>query len=87
MKRAYLYLKNITFGRIDAYPEDEGVKCAVVSVAEAMYLSDSRFGVSSENNDGYSVSFSGNSSGRTFYQIAARFLPPDMLVRRCGVIW
>lgn len=87
MKKAYLYLKNLTLGRIDSCPEDEGVKMAVSSIAEAMYVYDGRLGISSENNDGYSVSYSGEVSGRAFYRLAARYLPPGMLGRRCGVVW
>lgn len=87
MEKAYLYLKNITFGRIDNMPEDAGVKCAVSSIAEAMYVYDGRLGVSSENNDGYSVSFSGETPGKAFYRLAMRFLPPGMLSRRCDMVW
>ena len=87
MRKAYLYLKNITLGRVDAAPEDEGVSIAVSEIAEAMYITGNRFGIASENNDGYSVSFTGDTPGRTFYRIAARYLPPGMLSRRCDMVW
>lgn len=87
LRKAYLFLKNITLGRIDDYSEDEGVKTAVAAVAEALYVSDSHFGITSENNDGYSVAFASDCSDDALYRIAARYLPPGILCGRCDVVW
>ena len=53
---------------------------------EYVYIGN-RIGIASENYDGYSVSITGDTPGRTFYRIAARYLPPGMLSRRCDMVW
>lgn len=90
MKMAHAYLKNITLGRIDACLEDESVQIALNVVADAMFDSSGRFGIASENNDGYSVSYSAEAAGGTaksLYNLAALYLPPGLLCGRCLALW
>ena len=59
------FINKITFGRIHKYalrPDDlKAVKFAICAAAEAVYNLDKHRDVKSENNDGYSVTYSDNS--------------------------
>ena len=60
-QKAESRLKEFTFGRLPDQWEDkewvEQAKCAVCEMAEIIHADDKRGGKTSENNDGYSVSF------------------------------
>ena len=80
--KACAYINRITFGRAEA-AETEAVKNAVCAVCEAYYKYEAREGISSENNDGYSVTYKGNSRqlSRKLYEAALLHLPSELLYR------
>ncbi len=59
------FINKITFGRIHKYAlrsdDLKAVKFAICAAAEAVYNLDKHRDVKSENNDGYSVTYSDNS--------------------------
>lgn len=93
MLRAGIFIRYITFGRIDETNIPEEAKLAACAVADLMYKDDlSRDDAGrekkSENNDGYSVSFvtsvdgKGNSVEAKAYQAAGQYLAHTGLMYR-----
>lgn len=81
--RAAAYVDKITRGR-SAGSELDSVKDAVCAAAEVFFTSGQGEGISSENNDGYSVTYARSSTNQTMssaYQAARIFLPGEMLYR------
>lgn len=54
-QKAAAVLNRLTFGRI--HEADDNVRFCVCAVAEQMQADNAHNGISSENNDGYSVSY------------------------------
>lgn len=80
--RAQAFIDAITFGR--AKPEQDGVKDAVCAAAESLYCAQKAGNISSESNDGYSVTFQRVSNTQAYsaaYRTAKLFLPPELLYR------
>ena len=91
---ASAYVRRITFGRADDNMEMEEVKLATCAVCELLAndekVSSKHLGraVTSENTDGYSVSFESGGNGETaddllhkkMYNTAALFLDPTGLL-------
>jgi len=77
--RADAFLNRLTFGKIIEISDE--VKCAACAVAEVYYNCGSRAGISSENNDGYSVSYITDEAalGKQLYDAAKLFLPSGLL--------
>lgn len=93
MLRAGIFIRYITFGRIDETNIPEEAKLAACAVADLMYkddLSRDKAGreKKSENNDGYSVSYvtsvegKGNSVESKTYQAAGQYLAHTGLMYR-----
>lgn len=84
---AEAFVNNITFGRIHKYdlrPEDMyAVKMAICAVADSVYETDKHRDKKSENNDGYSVTYtdSSESSRRARMLSAADFYLCDTTLR------
>ena len=78
VKKASAYTDKITFGRINE--ADESIKNAVCNVADHLALYDNRQGVSSEENDGYSITYAKEDTSSLF-KAAALFLPVRLLYR------
>ena len=81
MDRAFLYLKNITLGKIEAAKENPDVINAVCAVAEVFYSFAEQGNAQSENNDGYAVTYKNTSESKEAYRVAAELLPPYLLYR------
>ena len=80
---ASAYINKITFGKAEAAMDTEAVKNAVCAVCEVFQKYNAREGISSENNDGYSVTY--KSSSRQMQQklqeVATLHLPAELLYR------
>ena len=83
--KASAFVDKVTFGRAKDNGQMEEVKNAMCAVAEVMYQNDAHYGVSSENNDGYSVTFINNSTKemRDLKRAAYLFLPANLIYRGC----
>ncbi len=79
IRKAQLYVESLIFGR-DPEERIESVKLAVCNVAELFYLDESRFGISNENVDGYSVSYSGGDIEKSAYDAASIYLADSGLM-------
>lgn len=79
IRKAQLYVESLIFGR-DPGERAESVKLAVCNVAEIFYLDESRFGISSENVDGYSVSYSGADIEKSAYDAVSVYLADSGLM-------
>ena len=77
------YIEKITFDRAKTAPDTDKVKNAVCAACEVYKQFSAREGISSENNDGYSVSYSQNSPAleKRLYQAAALHLSAELLYR------
>lgn len=93
--KATAHVRRITFGRADSCQDDEEVKlatctvCDVIAMDERKRTANNGMSVSSENTDGYSVSYvselqSGESAeellNRKIYKAAEAFLIPTGLL-------
>ena len=81
--RAQAYIERITFGRAKQSSETDEVKKAICAVCEVYYQYDAHAGVVSENNDGYSVTYSsdGRFVEKLLYETASLYLPAELLYR------
>ena len=81
--RACAYVNTITFGRAEAEADTAGVKNAVCAVCDVLQLYDGREGISSENNDGYSVTYKTSSRQvqDRLYEAASLHLSSALLYR------
>lgn len=77
--RALDKIKFLTMNRCDE--TDESVKNAVCAVAEILFITDGRYGISSESSDGFSASYSDTESDVA--AAAAQFLPSSLFYRGC----
>ena len=78
-QKAVQRLDSFTFGRCSGDCEEETwcnqAKCAVCEMAEIMQADEKRDGKTSENTDGYSVSYDTEKSlGSTLYDVARVYL-------------
>ena len=78
-QKAEQRLNGYTFGRLPDEWEGESwcdrAKCAVCEMTEILYADEKRSGKSSENTDGYSVSYdTGKSLGSTLYDVVRVYL-------------
>ncbi|MBO5059978.1 MAG: hypothetical protein J6C82_03600 [Clostridia bacterium] len=81
-RRAEAELLHITGGKT---LDDERVKLCVCEMAELLYEEGQRTGISSENNDGYSVSYEKGDIKSKLYQIAqVQLFGTDLLYRGVG---
>ena len=79
LRKADAYVGSLIFGR-DPGDRVESVKLAVCNVAELLYLDEARGGVTSENVDGYSVSYGGSDIEKSIYDAAAVYLADSGLM-------
>lgn len=81
--RAQAYIERITLGRAKQSSETDAVKNAICAVCEVYYQHDARAGIVSENNDGYSVTYSsdGRFVEKLLYETASLYLPAELLYR------
>ena len=78
-QKAEQRLDSYTFGRCSGNWEEENwckrAKCAVCEMSEILYADEKRSGKTSENTDGYSVSYdAGKSLGSTLYDVVQVYL-------------
>ena len=79
LRKAEAYVQSLIFGR-DPGERTESVKLAVCNVAELLYLDESRRGISAENVDGYSVSYTGGDVEKSIYDAALVYLSDSGLM-------
>lgn len=79
--KASTFLDNLTLGRI-VEPVSDKVKRAVCELAETYYIDEQRGDISSENNDGYSITYRRGRIDTKLYQIAAFYLAGTGLLYR-----
>lgn len=78
-RKAECYVDGIIFGR-NPGDREESVKLAICNVAELIWLDESRHGISSENADGYSVSYTGVDTEKSIYDAVAVYLSDSGLM-------
>ena len=78
-RKAQAYVEGLIFGR-DPGDRMESVKLAICNVAELLFLDDERFGISAENADGYSVSYSDGDIAGNIYNAASVYLADSGLM-------
>ncbi|MBR6523648.1 MAG: hypothetical protein IKT39_03440 [Clostridia bacterium] len=79
LRKAESYVGSLIFGR-DPGDHTESVKLAVCNVAELLYLDESRQGITSENVDGYSVSYAESDIEKSIYDATAVYLADSGLM-------
>lgn len=79
IRKAQSCVDGLIFGR-NPGDREESVKLAICNVAELLYLDESRFGISAENADGYSVTYSGGDIEKSVYDAAAVYLADSGLM-------
>ena len=81
--KARAYVDAVTFGRAQAASDTDAVKKAVCAMCETYFQYGAHDGISSEDNDGYRVTYLSNSRlmGNRLYQAAVLYLPPSLLYR------
>ena len=82
--KAEAFINTLTYGRISEDSIPRGVQMAACAVAEIMDGGEAQLrGISSENNDGYSVSYAaGTEEAATYrraYDTARFYLPSELL--------
>ena len=76
-KRAFERISAYTLGRADE--DDEGTMQAVCAVADILFETEGRTGLSSETADGYSVNY--RSVARELYLAAQNYIPESLFYR------
>lgn len=81
--KASAYIDRITFGRAKDNAGMDEVKMAACAVCEVISKNQRRYGISSENNDGFSVTFVNDSGKEAVDQKRAAylFLPSELIYR------
>lgn len=81
--KARAYVDKLTFDRAKDHTEDEGVKKAVCACCEVYRQYSGHEGISSEDNDGYRVTYLSNSRLRenNLYRSAVLYLPTGLMYR------
>lgn len=77
--KAEAFINQITYGRITEATDD--VKKAVCAVCDVIFTYEGREGISSENNDGYSVNYEKTNVRLKMLDAAKLFLPAQLLYR------
>jgi len=91
LRKASSYLDSLFVHSKPQEPYSEEVKNACCEIADCYFICDSREGIATENNDGYSVSYTAEASGlkmaeQKAYAIALRYLgATGLLYRGIGV--
>lgn len=82
-KRAEAELLRLTSGKLSNAEITDNIKLCICDIAEAMYEAESRKGITSENNDGYSVTYDKDAAADgEILDIAKRYLAgTDLLYR------
>ena len=78
-RKAQAYVEGLIFGR-EPGDRAESVKLAICNVAELLFLDDERFGISAENADGYSVSYSDGDIAGSIYNAVSIYLADSGLM-------
>lgn len=80
--KAESYISSLTMGRTGEISHLDAYRECVFSLAEIYYKKFVRMGVMSENNDGYSASFSDTSLDKMLLETAVLYLEPTGLLYR-----
>ena len=73
LSKAEAFLSALTMGRLGEAKDTENLARCACEIAELFYLKSARFGIASENNDGYSVSYSNTAVEKAAAAVAAGF--------------
>lgn len=82
LTKAECFLEDATMGRFYLVQDTEKGKHCVCEIAERFYKNAMRQGIARENNDGYSVSYSGASAEKDAASIAQLYLSGTGLLYR-----
>ncbi len=82
LAKAENFLNGLTMGRISRICETEEVKRCACEIAEIYYKGSQRLGISSENNDGYSVSYDAVACDKAAAELAILYLENTGLLYR-----
>ncbi len=86
VNKAEAFLSSLTMGRLpkpgDASGLAECVLQCILEIAELFYVNSQRYGISSENNDGYSVTYSGGAAEKAAADAAYAYLGQTGLLYR-----
>ncbi|MEG1779442.1 MAG: hypothetical protein RR263_05010 [Oscillospiraceae bacterium] len=82
-RRAEAELSALTLHKIDSAEVTENIRRCVCEVMEYLYRLDKRVDIKSENNDGYSVTYTEETKADRIYDIAKMYLPHKLLYRGC----
>lgn len=84
LKKASLFLNSLFSGKKPRKPYECTICDACCEIAECLYRLEKREGISSEENDGFSVTFSSNAPApyKAAYDIAVRYLGASGLLYR-----
>ncbi|MBO5369891.1 MAG: hypothetical protein J6B23_04345 [Clostridia bacterium] len=86
LRKASTFLNSLFVTKKPEEPYDECIKNACCEIAECFFQADSRAGIASESNDGYSVTYTSESAqgsaSATAYTIAQRNLAHTGLLYR-----
>ncbi len=79
IRKAEAYINNLTMGKAEN-AELESVKLAICNVAELFYLDETRQGISAENSDGYSVTYTEGNIEHALSKVATIYLADSGLL-------
>ena len=82
LAKAEAFLSSFTMGRLSQADDADRTARCLCEIAELFYLKSARFGIASENNDGYSVSYSGTATEKAAADIASAYLAQTGLLYR-----
>ncbi|MBR4874665.1 MAG: hypothetical protein IKU87_02455 [Clostridia bacterium] len=82
LSKAESFLNSLTMGKLAPFCETEEVKRCACEIAEIYYKGSQRLGISSENNDGYSVSYNAVACDKAAAEIAIFYLESTGLLYR-----
>lgn len=82
-RRAEAELSSVTMRKIERAEITDNIRLCVCEVMECIYSFDKRGDIKSENNDGYSVTYTDENKDDKIYSIASKYLPHKLLYRGC----
>ena len=86
LRKASVFLDSLFVSKRPSEPYEPCVKDACCEIADCLYVSESRAGIASENNDGYSVTYTAKSDSSSAsadaHAIAQRYLAHTGLLYR-----
>ena len=82
-RQAEAELSSLTMHKIDTAEITDNIKNCICAVMEYLYKLEQRGDIKSENNDGYSVTYTEETKAQKIADIARIYLPHNLLYRGC----